>query len=313
MKLSPQQVGAFQDEGVLVAENVVTEEDLAPVIAEYQDWIDRRARELQGVGKIQDLHQEAGFEHRTALLYAQSPEIVSGMDIMFMRGTAMFEFLRNRNLLDAVESLLGTGEISCNPIQHVRAKPPAKYSGEGAGFYNVPWHQDSGVTWDEADNSSIITCWLALVDATVENGCMEVLPGVWKRGHLEHVAEGGTTIRPDLLPDGSEIAPRPVPVTKGGVVFMHRWTPHRSTPNYSDGVRWSLDLRYQPAGTPSGRPFHPDFVARSHQSPEQVLVDHSKWSLDWQQALEKARGQQAHRVKSTAGAPDEQKSSPSTK
>ncbi len=312
MKLSTEQVSAFHEEGVLVAENVVTDEDLAPIIAEYSAWIDKKARELKAAGKISDLHEGADFAHRFALLYAQSREIESGLDIMFMRGPAMFEFLRNPNLLDAVESLLGTSEITCNPIQHVRAKPPASSSGTDAGFYNVPWHQDSGVTWDEADGSNIITCWLALVDATVENGCMEVLPGVWKRGHLEHLAEGGTTIRPDLLPDGSEVAPRPVPVKKGGVVFMHRWTPHRSTPNYSDAVRWSLDLRFQPAGEPTGRPFHPDFVARSADNPAQVLEDHAAWSRMWSEALEKSKGQQAHRVKRVAGAPEEKLFNPTS-
>ena len=48
-----------------------------------------------------------------------------------------------------------------------------------------------------------MTCWIALTDATVENGCMEVMPGVWKQGYREHQAEGGTTIRPDLLPDSA--------------------------------------------------------------------------------------------------------------
>jgi ectoine hydroxylase-related dioxygenase (phytanoyl-CoA dioxygenase family) len=169
------------------------------------------------------------------------------------------------------------------------------------------------VTWDEADNSNIITCWLALVDATVENGCMEVLPGVWKRGHLEHLAEGGTTIRPDLLPDASEVAPRAVPVKAGGVVFMHRWTPHRSTPNYSDGVRWSIDLRYQPTGQPTGRPFHPEFVARSQEKPHQVLQDHTEWSRKWKTALEDAKGMQAHRVKRAEEAQPEKLFNPETK
>ena len=110
----------------------------------------------------------------------------------------------------------------------------------------------------------------------------------------EHQAEGGTTIRPDLLP---EIEPQPVPVKKGGVVFMHRWTPHRSTPNFSDGVRWSIDLRYQKTGTPTGRPFHPEFIARSHAHPEQELTDYAEWSRRWVEALENSRGIQAHRVK----------------
>ncbi len=293
MRLTEAQVKEFRDEGVLVAEGVLTEADLAPVIAEYAAWIDCRARALAAEGKLTDLCEDAPFERRAALLYAQTPEIVRDMDIMTVRGPATFAFLHNDSLLDAVETFAGP-EITCNPIQHIRAKPPAAVSGEGAGFYNVPWHQDAGVTWQEADDSDIITCWIALTDATVENGCMEVMPGAWKRGYLEHQAEGGTTIRPDLRPD---IAPRAVPVRKGGIVFMHRYTPHRSTPNYSDGVRWSLDLRYQPTGQPTGRPFHPEFVARSRQNPDSVLTDHAEWSRRWIEALANSHGIQAHRVK----------------
>ncbi len=293
MRLTAEQVRQFQEDGVLVAEDVLTDEDLAPVIAEYDAWIEARARTLQAVGKLTDLCEGEPFERRLACLYAQTPEITEGMDIMQARGQAMFAFLHNARLLDAVETLVGP-EITCNPIQHIRAKPPASSSGAGSGFYNVPWHQDSGVTWEEADDSNIVTCWLPLVDATVENGCMEVMPGVWKGGYREHQAEGGTTIRPDLLP---EVAPRPVPVRKGGIVFMHRYTPHRSTPNYSDHVRWSLDLRYQPTGVPTGRPFYPDFAVRSRQHPESVMTDYAAWSRRWEEALETAKGMKMHRVK----------------
>ena len=291
MKLSQKQVKAFEEDGYLVAEGVVTDADLAPIIAEFEDWIQRRAQRLHAEGKISNLAHDASFERRFATLYAQTPEIGAGMDIMFMRGPATFDFLRCPNLLDAVESLVGP-EILCNPIQHVRAKPPSASSGTGAGFYNVPWHQDAGVTWEEADGSHIVTCWIALVDATVENGCMEVMPRV--ETYLEHQAEGGTTIRPDLLPT---VEPRAVPVKKGGAVFMHRWTPHRSTPNFTPDVRWSLDLRYQKTGTPTGRPFHPAFVARSASHPESVLTDHAEWARLWAEALESAKGIQAHRVK----------------
>lgn len=293
MGLTKEQVRAYREEGVLVAEGVLTEDDLAPVIEEYAAWIDCRAQELAAEGKITEIHEDAPFERRAALLYAQSPDILKDMDIMTVRGPASFAFLHNMNLLDAVESFLGS-ELTCNPIQHIRAKPPAAVSSAGAGFYNVPWHQDAGVTWEEADDSDILTCWIALADATVENGCMEVMPGVWKHGYREHQAQGGTTIRPDLLP---ETLPRPVPVRKGGIVFMHRYTPHRSTPNFSDGVRWSMDLRYQPTGVPTGRPFHPEFVVRSRQDPESVLTDHAEWSRRWIEALANSQGIKAHRVK----------------
>ena len=294
MKLTDQQVRTFRQDGVLVAEGILTDQDLAPVIAEYQAHIDRHARDLQAQGKITDLAEDADFAHRYARLYEQTVEIGYGLDIMELRSRAVFAFLRNENLLDAVECLVGP-EIICSPIQHLRAKPPARSEAEkGVSFYNVPWHQDAGVTWEEADDSEIVTCWIPIVDATVENGCMELIPGAFRGGYLEHQAEGGTTIRPDLMP---EMRPVPAPVRKGGAIFMHRWTPHHSTPNLSDSVRWSIDLRYQPTGTPTGRPFHPSFVVRSRQNPSSVLTDHAEWAGLWEEALVSARGVQMHRVK----------------
>jgi hypothetical protein len=69
---------------------------------------------------------------------AQSPAIANGMDIMHAPCLPCSTFLHNEHLLDAVQSLLGTPEITCNPIQHIRAKPPADVSGTGSNFYNVP-------------------------------------------------------------------------------------------------------------------------------------------------------------------------------
>jgi hypothetical protein len=293
MKLTSDQVAEFGEKGVLVAENVVTDADLAPVIAEYEVWIDGRANALHAEGKIADLHPGSPFDKRFARLYEQSAEIEQGMDVMYVRGQALFEFLRNPHLLDAVESLLGTPEITCNPIQHIRAKVPSAEMGNS--YYNVPWHQDLGVTTEDADDSQIITCWIALADATVENGCMEVLPGVFKTGLLPHRAgPGGATIKEEVMP---AVAPMPVPVKKGGAVFMHKCTPHRSTPNFTDGVRWSLDLRYQPTGQPTGRAWWPEFVARSKTRPESVLTDYDLWRDRWQQALADPRNIGAkHRV-----------------
>lgn len=290
--LSQEQMRIFREEGVLVVESVFRESHLGPVIEEYADWVDQKANALAANGKISNLYKEAPFERRIALLYAQCPTITEGLDIMYVRGPATFAFLHNERLLDIAETLLGP-DITCNPIQHIRPKLPASLTGEGTGFYNVPWHQDAAVTWEEADSSNILTFWIPLVDATVENGCMEVMPGAWKMGYLPHQAEGGTTIRPECLPN---VPPRPIPVRKGGMVIMHRHTPHRSTPNYTDQVRWSLDLRYQPTGEPTGRPFHPDFVVRSRKSPQSVLNNYAVWCKRWEEALANSRGMKAHRV-----------------
>ena len=155
----------------------------------------------------------------------------------------MFEFLHNKNLLDTVESLVGP-EITCNPIQHARTKPPTAYEGRtGPSFHVVPWHQDAGVMMPEAEVSNIVTCWLPLGDATVEMGCMQALPGVSTLGYLSHFKEEAATvtIRPEILPS---VEPIDLVCYKGDVVLLNKFTPHRSVPNISDRCRWSLDLRY---------------------------------------------------------------------
>lgn len=292
MRLTAEQLAEFNTRGVITARAVLTHDDLQPVIDELSAWIDERARALHAEGEIADLHEDAPFATRYGLLFKQCPAIGRGMDIMHYRGRAMFEFLRNENLLDLLESLLGP-ELTCNPIQHLRAKPPQAYENrQGPSFHNAPWHQDAGVMMPEAEGSAVVTCWLPLAEATVETGCMEVLPGLVETGYLRHLAAGGTTIAPEAMP---QTEPIPLECIRGDVVLMSRFTPHRSTPNYSDQCRWSLDLRYQPTGQPTGRTGHPDFVARSRRAPSSELTDHETWCRLWIDAFENPRGVVAHR------------------
>ena len=66
-------------------------------------------------------------------------------------------------------------------------------------------------------------------------------------------------------------------------------------PNTSDTVRWSMDLRYQRTGTPTGRSFWPDFVVRSRANPDAVLKDHDTWCRRWVEALEQRQSIPAYR------------------
>jgi phytanoyl-CoA hydroxylase len=292
MRLSLDQIIEFQTKGYVIAENVLSEEDLQPVIAEMNAIVEERAQALFAAGKIKELYPNEPFERRYALLFNQCSEIGRGMDIMHLRGKAMFQFLHNKNLLDVVECLLGS-ELSCNPIQHLRAKLPTEPGKERISYFeNVPWHQDAAVTQEDADASEIITFWLPLVNATAETGCMELMPDVFKTGYLKHQAEGGMTIVPELLPD---VEPSVGECPKGAIVIMNKYTPHRGTTNRSDIIRWTLDLRYHKTGAASGRSFHPSFVVRSKSNPAAELHDYEEWCRLWQEALQ-TKGNKAHRV-----------------
>lgn len=292
MKLSAGQISEFERNGVILARGVLTHADLQPVIDELSCWVDKRARQLHKEGKIDELHADKPFEQRYGYLAGQCKEIDRGMDIMHARGRAMFEFLHNPRLLDAVEGLTGP-EISCNPIQHVRAKPPTVFEPHtGPSFHVVPWHQDAGVMMEEAEESNVITCWMPLGDATAEMGCLQAIPGVYRDGYRRHLKKGGTTIDPQLMPD---VEPVTLECQKGDVIFMTKFTPHRSTPNQSDKCRWSLDIRYQTTGHHTGRTAHPDFVVRSAQSPASVMHDYDEWCRLWIDAFENPRGFVGHR------------------
>ncbi len=289
MKLSDDQVAQYSDEGWLLAKGALSDADTRPVIDELSEWIDRRADALLAEGKIDDAHKDEPFETRYGKLVAQSAEIGAGMDIMQMRGEAMFAFLHNPALLDAVSSIVGD-EITCNPIQHVRAKPPAGGS-HSSWAHGVPWHQDAAVMMPEAEKTNVVTCWIPLARSMRENGCVQVIPGVTD-GYIRHQKEGGTMIVPDLMP-GTE--PVFAECDRGDIVFLGPLTPHCSVPNESDQCRWSLDLRYQTTGQHTGRTAHPDFVVRSASGASDVMDDVQEWRRLWVDAFENPRGVSMHR------------------
>ena len=105
----------------------------------------------------------------------------------------------------------------------------------------VPWHQDNGYTYVEPQE--YLTVWLALTDATLENGCPEVAPGAHRQGTLRH-----HYIDPlgwECLEEGTPSVA--APVSAGGAVVFSSLTPHRTGPNLTDEVRKAYILQYCPS------------------------------------------------------------------
>ena len=122
----------------------------------------------------------------------------------------------------------------------------------------------------------ILTVWVPFVDATVERGCLEVMPGVHKGGVVRHrqlePGEEGRRAYLEILEEdlpGERVVP--TPVDRGGVVLLTNRTPHRSTPNRSDVIRWSIDIRYQSADLPTN--FPPLAMARNGDTGNGATAD----------------------------------------
>jgi hypothetical protein len=294
--LTQAQLDEFHDQGYVVADNVLNpERDLEPVMAEYGEVLDGIAHALHGEGVISSPYADLPFEQRLIHVCDESrqlfnqpfdislPQNAAGADAPMHTGEAVFKLLVNPRLLDCVESIMGP-EILSNPIQHVRMKLPlrAVHTEGSSGLAGpTPWHQDNGVVVEEADETEMLTVWLPLNDATIENSCLHVVPYSHRDGIAVHCPGVGGLRIPEKVMDKKNAVP--LPMQAGSVLFMHRRTMHCSFDNKTDDeVRWSFDLRYQPAGQPSGRPLFPDFVARSHAKPESELHDPAAWAQLWE-------------------------------
>lgn len=127
----------------------------------------------------------------------------------------------------------------------------------------VLWHQDNGYTYVEPQ--SYLTCWVAITDATPENGCVTVMRGVHHDGTLAHRT---TPVGQECWGDWDTAID--VPVRAGSVVVFTSLTPHATKRNATDTVRKAYILQYAPDGaeTLRGDPTEGPPIARERQDDE---------------------------------------------
>lgn len=108
-----------------------------------------------------------------------------------------------------------------------------------------PWHQDNAY-FNYLPLELLGTAWIALDDATIENGCMHLLPGQHQRGALRHHHTIDCEILPDRI-DASQAVP--VELKAGGVLYFSAMLPHQTPPNSSAARRRALQFQYRGVDT----------------------------------------------------------------
>ncbi|HEU0171706.1 MAG TPA: phytanoyl-CoA dioxygenase family protein [Acidimicrobiales bacterium] len=118
------------------------------------------------------------------------------------------------------------------------------------GAWGQPWHQDSFYFPFEPARP-IVGAWLAVTEATLENGCLHVLPGSHREPVHEHVPDR----RPNAnfgyveIVDRDMAAAEPVLMDPGDLLLFDSHLMHRSTDNRSDGIRAAMVFHYAATGT----------------------------------------------------------------
>jgi ectoine hydroxylase-related dioxygenase (phytanoyl-CoA dioxygenase family) len=120
-------------------------------------------------------------------------------------------------------------------------KPPGKT--------HVPWHQD-GIDY-ALHPTTTVSAWVALTEATTENGCIRLIPKSHRRGYTAHgeVEEPGKTVFSKKISaeDVSEEDMVEMELEPGEFFLFTERTYHSSTKNVSDGTRVGLSIRASPS------------------------------------------------------------------
>lgn len=125
---------------------------------------------------------------------------------------------------------------------------------KNAGAIGQPWHQDS--FYFDFDRQPVYGMWLALTEATLENGCLHVLPGSQSEPIHAHEPDRrpGANMGYLEIIDHDMTGSVPVLMQPGDVLFFHSYLMHRSTDNVSDGRRAALVYHYVIDGTAMRKP-----------------------------------------------------------
>ncbi len=292
-------------DGYLVVPGVVDPARyLAPLEAEYSELLTRLEAEW-GAGRskqdgparaagpfrsrLHDLCREPGFPRefleQLDITLPYSPFSVLHEDTPVHLGRAVYNLLTCPEVLDVVAALIGP-EVCVSPDQHYRAKLPQDLLSPGrqsheakkaeALYKTTIWHQDVLAMMPKSWDTEFLTVWIAMQDVGLEDGPLLVVPGYHR--HADRLLNFPAT---EAQVAEMEAAQVPLEVRAGDVVILHKKMPHASLPIRSQGVRWSFDFRYYPAGGQSNRPWFPSFLVRSSRDPGAVVGSHEEWERAW--------------------------------
>ena len=232
MYLTDVQRAAWERDGFLVIENLFAAEEIPRIIDEVESVLAEVREEQRAAGK------PAG------------QSLASGVYVGLSVKRALFrQIARDARLLDSLEGLIGPqiGFLSDKVVFKDRAVD-----------YESPWHQD----WAYWGGSHKISVWVALDEATPENGCLQILPGS-HRAAVEHDQVRGVPgfgNRLDPSERGLDLSrATTVPAGPGAAIFFHDLTLHASLPNRSGKERRALIITYRDLSQPDKE--YPDLPA----------------------------------------------------
>lgn len=223
--LTESELAAYERDGYLVYDRLLAEEEIDALVGRM---LQRVERPIDGVHiQLEPAAQRSEVQPASRLDGIRKIEKLVEKDDLYLR------LARHPKIFPRIQDLLGEkirlfrDALMMKPARHGSAKP---------------YHQDSAY-WNIAP-MTLCSIWLAMEDATPENGCMRVIPGSHTSGIIEHQHLEDFMVTDDHIDYGKEVV---VPLKKGGILFFHSTLLHATSPNTSDYSRRAMVVSYMGA------------------------------------------------------------------
>lgn len=224
-----EQIDFFATNGYLVVPDALNQAEIAELRTDATRICRGEAGEVRGLTPSSPTDTEADVLRRYLCIHF--PHKIS---------TTMYRYLAHPAIVDILTGVIGPDIKSMQSMLFIKA----------AGKPGQAWHQDE--IFIPTRDRSLTGAWLALDDATTENGCLWVIPGSHRHGILWPQEAHGDP-RFDCTSESigfpyTDDDAIPVEVRAGAIVFFNGYLLHRSLPNYAKtGYRRVLVNHYMSA------------------------------------------------------------------
>jgi len=182
------------------------------------------------------------IEERHNALLNKHPEFKNYCPAVLSYDEGFLDFCKNKIILDFVQQLIGPDFALWN--SSFFAKPPI----DG---HATPWHQD-GQYWPIRPLATC-TVWLAIDDATVENGCLRFIKG----SHIDQKLKShninndkNLTLNQELMKEEYDENKAVNLILKRGQISLHDvYLVHGSEANNSPNARRAITMRFMPTSS----------------------------------------------------------------
>ena len=226
-------VAQFHAQGFLVVENAFSAQEVQVALDGLFHLLSGAVEEFDG---IQYEQASAGVE-----VERLPPEKKQDYVRKFMSfvdyDDRLHNFAHHPLLLALVERLIGEAPVMFQSMALL--KPPRVGR-------DKPWHQDHAYFQFELE-AKVVGCWIALDEATVENGCMVIAPGSHLKGPVVHFRRRDWQICDTDVDTSGSLA---VPLKPGGLLIFQSLLHHGTPPNRTAQRRRALQFHYRQQRAP---------------------------------------------------------------